>query len=94
MKIQCLVHQYTNYSGQPVFQAHANDMSSFDGFVLVGPAEFEFEVPETFNPVQAEIAALEKKLSDAADEYHRNAAMIRDRISKLQCIENSPTGDL
>lgn len=92
--IQCLVHQVVDQYGPvdapPKFAAHACDMSQFDGYVLIGPAQFEFEVPDSFNPTHAQVASLEQKLDKLADDYHCAAAMIRDRISKLQCIENSP----
>lgn len=96
IKIKCLVHQLINgyepADAPPKFVAYDCDMSQYDGYVLIGPTEFEFEVPEAFNPTQVQVANLEQKLGKLADDYHRAAAMIRERISKLQCIENSPAG--
>jgi hypothetical protein len=90
--IKCFVHQYSNTFGQPVFQAYANNMSEYDGFVLVGEAEFEYDVPDTFNPTAAKITTLEKKLDAMKAEYQRNVATIRGQIGDLQCIEHSPAG--
>lgn len=92
--IKCFVHhQPDHYStdAAPVFNAYPFDMTE-QGYVLLGTADLEFEVPDNFNPLQSEISGLEKQLDMLAEKYHQNAAMIRDRISKLQCIENSPAG--
>lgn len=93
--VTCFVHQMLNqYAAAdtpPVFAAFAGDMSQYTDYLLIGPAEFEFEVPDTFNPIVAQVSALEKQAVKLGDEYRRNAAMISDRISKLLCIENSPS---
>jgi len=95
--IKCLVHQIIDPYGAPdappKFSAQACNMTQFDGYVLVGPAEFEFEVPDAFNPILAQVGALEKKLDKMSVEYQRNCAAIRSQISNLQCIENSPAAD-
>lgn len=94
-KIKCFVHyqpdQYAAPGAAPVFGVYPFDMSQH-GYVLLGTTELEYELPANFNPLQSEIEGLEAQLGKLADEYHRNAAMIRDSISKLQCIENSPAG--
>jgi hypothetical protein len=62
------------------------DMSEY-GHVLVGPVEFEYEVPENYNPVAAEVAGLQKQADKLADEYHRQRAAIQSRINDLLCLE-------
>lgn len=88
VKIKCLVHQMVGSTKLVPFES---DMSKY-GYILVGPAEFEFEMPADFNPVAAQITSLEKKLDAMSAEYQRNVAMIRNQISDLQCIEHSPAG--
>lgn len=94
--IKCCVHhcpnQYAEPGAAPVFQAFPFDMTS-QGYVLLGEAELVYEVPDDFNPLQSEINGLEKQLDLLAEQYHKNAATIRDRISNLQCIEHSPAGE-
>jgi hypothetical protein len=96
--IKCLVHQaidkYAAADAPPKFLAFPGDMTGIGGgcYLLIGPAEFEFEVPGDFNPIAAQVSALEKQADKLSEEYHRNAAVIRDRISNLQCIEHSPAG--
>lgn len=96
--VKCFVHQvlnkYASADTPPEFHAFGGDMSQFPDYLMIGPAEFEFDVPDSFNPIAAQVSALEKQAEKLAEEYRRNAAMIRDRISKLQCIENSPAGAL
>ncbi|KAF3997505.1 hypothetical protein [Glaciimonas immobilis] len=90
IKIQCFIHhkrcKYTDTVTHAVF---GNDDMTNCGYVLIGPHEFEYEIPADFNPVASEIAALEKNLDTMADEYHIGVAKIKDRIAELQCIEMS-----
>lgn len=87
--IKCLVHQSVHGESFNVFMT---DMSEY-GFVVVGEAELEYDVPDDFNPTAAKIATLEKKLGVMSDEYQRNVAAIRGQISDLQCIEHTPVGE-
>lgn len=86
--IKTIVHQDLHGNGFSVF---ASDMSEY-GYVMVGEAEFEYDVPDDFNPTAAKITTLEKKLDSMSAEYQRNCAAIRGQISDLQCIEHSPAG--
>jgi hypothetical protein len=84
--IKGIVHTDMNTGDFTLF---SSDMSKYD-YVVVGPASFEYDVPADFNPVLAQVTALEKKLDTLSEEYQRNVAAIRGQISNLQCIENSP----
>lgn len=75
------------YNGSPVF---VNCDMSEHGYLMIGPHEFDYEIPETFNPVAAEVESLNKKLA-AVNKDHSNAVKaIKDRIANLLCIEYSP----
>jgi len=65
---------------------HSDVSKALPGYIFVGSFDTEFPIPEAFNPVAAEVAALEKKLDAMADEYHGKAAQIKDRIANLQCL--------
>lgn len=60
------------------------------GYTTIIPHTITFTVPADFNPVAAEIAAIEKKMDSMADEYHSKVAQLKERIANLLCIENSP----
>lgn len=83
VKLTAYVHVDKYNDGK--YFAHSADMTNW-GDVCLGKAEFEFTIPEDFNPVAAEVAMLEKKLGAMAAEYHTNAAKIKSRISDLQCL--------
>jgi hypothetical protein len=68
---------------------HTDGMDKY-GDLLVGPCEFEYEIPEDFNPAAAEVAMLEKKIDEVSDEYHKKIAALKGRINDLKCIEHSP----
>ena len=63
------------------------DMSDH-GYIMVGPYEFEYTIPESYNPVAAEVSCLEKKLENLKEEHTRSVIAIERRIANLLCIEN------
>lgn len=72
------------------FEIHTYDMSQF-GDLVVGPVEFEYEIPADFNPVVAEVAGLKKKLDSINKAHTDQVCVIERRINDLLCIENKPS---
>ena len=66
---------------------HHHDMSEF-GYVTVMPFSFEVEVPDNFNPIPAQVAALEKQKRELKANFAMELMHIEDSISKLTCITN------
>jgi hypothetical protein len=58
-----------------------------ESYLTVCPHTIEFEMPEDFNPVLAEIDGLIKQ----KNAFMASIAAINDRISNLQCLEFNPT---
>lgn len=56
--------------------------------VYVGPREVHIDVPDDFNPVPRQVAALEAERAKAMDDYQRAVARINDQLSKLLAITN------
>jgi hypothetical protein len=52
------------------------------------PRHVTVELPEDFNPVAAEVDALQARKAKALEDYQRTVAQINDRLSKLQAITN------
>jgi len=79
------------HSGNICF--YESDMSQY-GYLMVGPYthEFDYELPEGWDPTAAQVAALNKQKDALTDEFHRRVAQINDQISKLQCLEFTPEG--
>ena len=73
---------------------HASCDMAEHGYVLIGPHNIEFEIPADFNPVAAEVAALEKKLDTLNDEHQQKVAAIKSRIKDLQCIGYTPAEEM
>lgn len=61
------------------------------GHVIVAPHQIIFEIPESFNPVAAEVSALNAKLNEISDEHMKQVRQIKGRIAELLCIENTVT---
>lgn len=87
VKIKGFVHKTRFGCG---FDFHIIDMSEY-GFVCVGPAEFEYELPADFEPVAAEVAMLKKKQDAIKSEAALALDQIDQRIQSLLCIENNPS---
>ena len=60
------------------------------GYLYVCPHKVVAEVPATFNPIAAEVSALEKQRDKLRDEFNARVKQINDRIANLQCIEYTP----
>jgi hypothetical protein len=71
------------------FHFCASDMSQY-GYITVGEVdtEIDYDIPADWNPVAAEVAALNKHLQEISDEHHAKVRQIKGRIAELLCIEN------
>jgi hypothetical protein len=67
-----------------------SDMSAHD-YSVVMRHTLKFTVPAEFNPVAAEVAALEKKLEKTTEDHMQTVRRIKGRIQELLCIENNPS---
>jgi len=54
--------------------------------IYIGPQQLTVEVPDNFNPVPAQVAALEQEKREAMDAYQKRVAEINERLSKLLAI--------
>ena len=84
--IKSIVHKSTSSDDYCLFGV---DMSKY-GYIAVGPVEFEYELPAGFNPIAAQVDALEKQRETLRKEFNARINQINDQISKLQCLEFSP----
>jgi len=58
--------------------------------VFIEKRQFTVEIPDDFDPVPGQVAALEKQKLKALATYQSTVAEINDRLSKLQAIEFAP----
>lgn len=58
--------------------------------VVIGEQQFTVEIPDDFDPIPGQVAALEEKKREALAEYQRTIAEINDLLSKLQAIGFAP----
>lgn len=57
-----------------------------NGFVTVRGQEFEVEIPDDFNPIPGQLAALDEQEKAARLKLADELASINDRRAKLQAI--------
>jgi hypothetical protein len=50
--------------------------------------QVEVDVPDNFNPIPHQVAALEAEKEKALEEYQAKAAQINERLSKLLALTN------
>jgi hypothetical protein len=60
--------------------------------VYIGEQTVEVDIPDNFDPVPKQVAALEKEKLKALAEYTKTVAEINERLSKLLAIEHQPSG--
>lgn len=87
VKIEGFVYELDFGCSEPSYVMFSSDTQGCEHYTLMGPASFEFVVPDDFNPTAQKLAALERQKADAARDYAREVAEINERISKLTAIE-------
>jgi hypothetical protein len=71
------------------FSMYAPNPELYPDRVLVHEHEFEVEVPDDFNPIPQQVAALEEQKRLMRVKLADELAKIDEKISKLTCIEHT-----
>jgi hypothetical protein len=58
--------------------------------VFIKEMSVEFDIPDDFDPIPKQVAALEAEKREALAEYQSKVASINERLSKLQAITYTP----
>lgn len=61
-----------------------------DERVYIGEQTITIDIPDDFDPVPGQVAALRQKQAEALEKYQRTVAEINERLQKLLAIENKP----
>jgi hypothetical protein len=59
--------------------------------ILIKEIDIEVEVPDDFDPVPRQVAALEQQKAEALREYQEKVSSINQQLSKLQAITYEPS---
>lgn len=86
---QMFAHMTRHWDGGIEYFLASSDMSNM-GYTPVCDVMVEFETPDDFNPVAAEIASLKVEKQRIQAEAQQKANEIDDRIAKISCIEYRP----
>lgn len=82
---QMVVHYRKDFEGNDEYFLMLMDMSGM-GYVPVCTVTVEFETPDDFNPVAAQVEALNREKAAITKAFTDKVSEINDRISKLQAI--------
>lgn len=82
----------TKYSipDKPQYHFNAGPDISSESFVKVVNHSFEVEIPEDFDPIPGQLAALNEKKRQLRLQLAEELASIDDRISKLSALTFEP----
>ena len=87
-KIKGFVHMSTEKWNHGHLHLYGCDMSDCSiGVVLVKKVDFEFDMPDNFDPRPAQIKALQEKQTQAAADFHALQTDIMRQINDLQALE-------
>jgi hypothetical protein len=75
------------YGDEPSYRIFGSDTQGDEHYTLIGPVEVVYEIPDSFNPTAAKLAALEKEKQAVRAAYLAKVREIEERISKLQALE-------
>jgi hypothetical protein len=87
VKLKAFVYEADFGYGEPEFRIFNTETMGDKWYTLIGPADFEYEIPASFNPTAAKLAALEKQKQAVRAEYLARVREIEERISNLQALE-------
>lgn len=71
------------------FQIWPNDMSAA-GYIPLGRTDFEFDIPSHEQIVARHTVLLREKIKEVYKEAERQAAGLRDQLSKLEALTYTP----
>jgi len=74
------------------FEGGGSNYFSEQGYFQVCEHTVEVELPETFNPVAAQVSALNAKKEAIQRQFTDRIREINDAISNLQCLTFDPSG--
>jgi hypothetical protein len=57
--------------------------------IFIGMQDIEVEIPDDFNPVPQQVAAIKMEQAAALAEYQDKVATLQERLSKLLALEAS-----
>jgi hypothetical protein len=87
VKIKGLIHKSACSDD---FHFFSGDMTQY-GYLIVAPYVIEYEVPVGFDPIAAEVSALNKTLDTISEKYTDQVRQLKSRIAELLCLENKST---
>ena len=81
-------HKYT-WSDKATYELHNTDMSDYGHqFVPIGPASFEFDVPDDFDYISGQIKTMKAEKEKILADAHVKAMNIDAQIQELLCLEH------
>lgn len=87
--MKMIAHFSRNFDGDISYELYTCDMSQY-GSTPICAVDVEFETPDDFNHVSAEIEILRKQKQKIQAEAQIKANEIDDQIAKLSCLEYRP----
>jgi hypothetical protein len=84
-----VIYYLPEWSDKPIYLLSNHELKG-NGFVSIREQEFEVEIPEDFNPIPGQLAALNEQEKAARLKLADELASINDRRAKLQAIEYTP----
>jgi hypothetical protein len=75
------------YGGEVEYRFFSTDTMGDKFYTLIGPVEFTYDIPDSFNSTAAKVAALEAERDRISAEFAAKVRDINARISNLQALE-------
>ena len=81
---------WEEHDAPPRFVLFSSDMSAY-GYTLLSELEVSYTPPEGFNPVVAEVAAIEAAKQKAMNDYQASVKKLNERLAKFLAVTNEVT---
>jgi hypothetical protein len=87
--IRTVLHSSINqHTKEPIYTVYSTDMSKYCDQTMIAEQQVEFDVPESFDPVVAEVERLKAEKTRKLAEAQAEQTRIDERIQSLLAIEN------
>ncbi len=87
--VKTFIHAADDYCGGFRFVPFSCLMTEH-GYLLVKEVDITTELPDDWNPTAQKVALIEKRLRDAAAEYHKTVTDLREQLARCQAITYEP----
>lgn len=89
--IEGFVYETSYFGSEKSYSLYSSDSMADKFMSLVGPAKFAYTIPDDYDPIPSQVAAIKKQQQELKAAFAKKMMELEDDLSKLLCIESAVT---